>query len=159
LRAADTVEETLRVEPIRSLRLTDPARVTPGTSLADTIRAMRGKPCGCALVCEGGRAVGIFTERDVLNKILGSEVDYDDPIRSFMTPDPRTLRPQDSIGAALKLMTEQNYRHIPLADEQGREAGMVCAQNIVEFIAEHFPAEVVNLPPRLHQVMRKPEGA
>jgi CBS domain-containing protein len=159
LRTANTVEETLRVEPIRSLRLTDPVRVEPGTSLADTIRAMRSRPCGCALICENRRAIGIFTERDVLNKILGSAVDYDRPIRDFMTPDPKSLRAQDTIGAAPKLMTEQSYRHIPLVDEQGQEAGMVCAHNIVEFIAEHFPAEVVNLPPRLHQVMRKPEGA
>jgi len=154
-----TVGEALRNEKIRALRLSEPARVSPQASLAETIRAMRAAQIGCALVCEGTRLVGILTERDVLNKIVGSEVDYASEVREFMTPNPRVLSPDDSLGEAIRLMTEKGYRHVPLMDGQGRDAGMVCAKDLVEYIAEHFPAEVVNLPPRLHQVMRKPEGA
>ncbi len=153
-----TLGESLQKERIRTLRLSEPARVSPETSLADTIRAMRAARIGCTLVCEEGRVIGIFTERDVLNKILGSKVDYAAPIRRFMTTEPCSLNPDDSLGKAIRMMTEKGYRHVPLLDEQGRDAGMVCAKDLVEYIAEHFPAEVVNLPPRLHQVMRKPEG-
>ena len=154
-----TVGEALRSERIRGLRLSEPARVGPETSLAETIRAMREARIGCALVCDEGRIVGIFTERDVLNKILGSPVDYRGPVRPFMTPKPRTLSPDDTLGEAIRLMTREGYRHIPLQDEHGRRAGMVAARDIVNYIAEHFPAEVVNLPPRLHQVFNTPEGA
>jgi CBS domain-containing protein len=154
-----TVVEALRKERIRNLRLSEPARVGPETSLAETIRVMRAARIGCALVCDQRKVIGIFTERDVLNKILGSSVDYQAPVSQFMTPGPKSLRPDDTLSEAIRLMTERGYRHIPLMDEGGRDAGVVCAKDLVEFIAEHFPAEVVNLPPRLHQVTRKPEGA
>ncbi|PYQ10683.1 MAG: hypothetical protein DMH00_10330 [Acidobacteria bacterium] len=148
----------LRKERIRALRLTEPARVGPDTSLAETIQAMRQAAIGCALVCDGRRVIGILTERDVLNKIVGASVDLHRPVREFMTPQPGTLHREDTLAMAIHLMTEKGYRHVPLVDGDGHDAGVVCAKDIVEYIAEHFPAEVVNLPPRLHQVMRKPEG-
>jgi len=151
--------QALRTERIRSLRLSDPARVGPEATLAETLKAMKTSGTGCAIVSREERVVGILTERDVLNKIAGSAVDPGEPVSRFMTPNPRTLRPEDPLGEAIRLMTEKGYRHVPLVDEKGREAGVVCAKDLVEYIAEHFPAEVVNLPPRLHQVMRKPEGA
>jgi CBS domain-containing protein len=120
---------------------------------------MKASGIGCAIVSREKRVLGILTERDVLNKIAGSAVDLEEPVSRFMTPGPRTLRPEDPLGEAIRLMTEKGYRHVPLVDEMGRDAGVICAKDLVEYIAEHFPAEVVNLPPRLHQVMRKPEGA
>ncbi|HEV8376496.1 MAG TPA: CBS domain-containing protein [Candidatus Polarisedimenticolia bacterium] len=151
----DTILKKVR---IRALRLSEPARVGPQTSLEDTIQAMRQSTIGCALISEGHTLIGILTERDVLNKIVGSRVDLHSPVREFMTPSPGTLRPEDTLAQALRLMTEKGYRHIPLVDGDGNDAGIVCAKDLVEYIAEHFPAEVVNLPPRLHQVTRKPEG-
>jgi CBS domain-containing protein len=148
----------LTKDRIRSLRLSEPARVGPDTPLGETIKAMRGCSIGCAIVCEGRAVVGILTERDILNTVVGADVDMRLPVREFMTAKPGTLRPGDTLAEAIRLMTVKGYRHIPLVDEQGRDAGMVCAKDIVEYIAEHFPAEVVNLPPRLHQVMRKQEG-
>ena len=152
------VEDVLGHEHISALRLSDPARVSPGATLAETIRLMRQAHIGCALVMEGNRTIGILTERDVLNRVVGAGVDLSAPVSEFMTPKPQTLRPEDTLGRAVKMMTETGYRHVPLVDREGRDAGVVCAKDLVEYIAEHFPAEVVNLPPRLHQVMRKPEG-
>lgn len=145
-------------ERIRALRLAEPARVAPEAPLSETLQAMRAAAIGCALVCEGRRVVGILTERDVLNKIVGAQVDLGSPVRDFMTANPGTLRPEDTLADAIHLMTEKGFRHVPLLDAQGLDAGVVCAKDLIEYIADHFPAEVVNLPPRLHQVMRKPEG-
>jgi CBS domain-containing protein len=159
MKKATPIAETLNREKIRSLRLSEPARVAPETSLGDTLRAMKAARIGCALICEEGRVVGILTERDVLNKVAGQSVDHGEPVLKFMTREPRALRRDDNLGEAIRLMTHGGYRHVPLTDEQGRDAGVLCAKDLVEYIAEHFPAEVVNLPPRLHQVMRKAEGA
>ncbi len=148
----------LNRERIRALRLAEPARVAPETPLSETLQVMRAAAIGCALVCEGRRVVGILTERDVLNKIVGAPVDLATPVRDLMTPDPKTLRPEDTLADAIHLMTEKGFRHVPLRDAHGLDAGVVCAKDLIEYIADHFPAEVVNLPPRLHQVMRKPEG-
>lgn len=154
-----TIEQALRDERLGSLPLSDPAWVPRGTSLRETLRLMRDEGIGCILVCDGERLVGILTERDVLNKLIGSGVSESDAVDAFMTSDPACLTPRHTLGDAVRLMTERGYRHIPLLDERGRRAGMIAARDIVNYIAEHFPAEVVNLPPRLHQVFHTPEGA
>jgi CBS domain-containing protein len=56
------------------------------------------------------------------------------------------------------MMTEQSYRHIPLVDDGGSVVGFVTARDIIVYIAENFPAEVVNLPPELHQTPMRAEG-
>ena len=156
---AMTIEQALRDERLGNLRLSDPACVKRGTSLGETLRLMRQEDAGCVLVCDGERPVGIFTERDVLDKLIGRGVSESEPVDRFMTPDPACLGPSDSLGDAVRLMTEGGYRHIPLLDEHGRRAGLIAARDIVNYVAEHFPAEVVNLPPRLDQVFKTPEGA
>ncbi len=154
-----TIEQALRDEQLGSLPLSNPAWVPRGMSLEETLRLMREERVGCVLVCEGDRIVGIFTERDVLNKLIGSGVSESEAVDRFMTPDPACLTPRHTLGDAVRMMTERGYRHIPLLDERGRRAGLVAARDIVDYIAEHFPAEVVNLPPRLHQMFNTPEGA
>jgi CBS domain-containing protein len=154
-----TIEQALRDERLGNLRLSDPACVPRGVSLEETLRLMREERVGCVLVCEGDRLVGIFTERDVLNKLIGSGVSESETVDRFMTPDPACLTPRHTLGDAVCMMTERGYRHIPLLDERGRRAGLVAARDIVNYIAEHFPAEVVNLPPRLDQKFNTPEGA
>src|SRR5262245_30491598 len=67
-----TVEEALREERLGSLPLPAPVCVSRGTSLKETLRLMREEGAGCVLVCDADRPVGIFTERDVLNKLIGS---------------------------------------------------------------------------------------
>ncbi len=155
-----TIEEALRDERLGSLPISNSACVKLGTSLDETLRVMREAGVGCVLVCDGEKLVGIFTERDVLNKLFGARpADGGEPVDRYMTPDPTVLTLDDRLGDAVRLMTERGYRHLPLCDRHGRRAGMIAARDIVHYVAEHFPAEVVNLPPRLHQKFTTPEGA
>ena len=154
-----TIEEALKHEPVGRLPLSHPTSVQVGTSLTETLRIMKAEGVGCVLVCEEERLRGIFTERDVLNKLFGRAFDGAAPVERYMTPDPETLRPADTLGDAIRLMTQKGYRHVPLLDARGRSAGLIAASDVVHYIAEHFPAEVVNLPPRLHQHFATPEGA
>lgn len=154
-----TIEQALRDERLGSVAVSNPTSVPRGTSLRDTLRVMREEGVGAVLICEGERLVGIFTERDVLNKLIGNRISESEPVDRFMTPEPAVLRPTDCLGDAVQMMTERGYRHIPLIDGQGRRAGMIAARDIVNYVAEHFPAEVVNLPPRLDQEFKSPEGA
>lgn len=132
----------------------------PGTPIARAIEQMREDRAACALVCaEDRRLVGILTERDILRKVIGEPVDLSQPVERFMAPNPRTLSADDTLLAAIDLMTRGGYRHVPLTDPSGRLIGLVSTHNLVDHIAEHFPTEVHNLPPRLHQKPRRPEGA
>jgi CBS domain-containing protein len=153
------VETALKESKIRHLALSPLVSITPGTSLGDALQLIKRERAGCVLICENDRAVGIFTERDLLTKVIGAPVDYQSSIGEFMTPDPQTLSPDDSVGDAIVVMHEGGYRHVPLVDQQGRVTGMLGVRDIIHFLAEHFPDEVLNLPPRIHQRMDEPEGA
>jgi CBS domain-containing protein len=75
-----------------------------------------------------------------------------------MTRDPVTLSPDDSIGDAAALMTERHFRHIPIIAGDGTATGIVSIKDIIQLLAESFPEQVLNLPPRPHQRMETPEG-
>ena len=102
--------------------------------------------------------MGIFTERDVLLKVIDSDLPLDTPISALMTPDPATLRRNDSIGDAIRLMSQGGYRNIPIIRSTGKVKATLSSSDIVDFIVAHTPMAVYNLPPRLHQIMQRPEG-
>lgn len=154
-----TIEEALGRERLRALRLDAPVTVPSGTPLSEGLRVMRDAGGAAVLVVADGRTIGIFTERDVLNKLFPGCVDDSLPIDRFMTPDPASLTLDATLGEAVRLMTEHGYRNVPLKDRDGNSAGLVSARDVVQYVAEHFPAEVANLPPRLRQGFATKEGA
>lgn len=79
-------------------------------------------------------------------------------LRDIMTPKPRTLFVEESLDAAIQLMTRGGYRHLPLVDGDGHLVGVLSARDIIFFLAEFFPTEVMNLPPRFHQEISSRDG-
>jgi CBS domain-containing protein len=154
-----SIADKLSEVKIRHLPLRRPAVVERGASIRETVEAMKSKRLGCALVCEQGRLVGLFTERDLLNKVIGEPVGYEVAVEQVMTRDPAKLSQDDSVIAAMRLMHEGDYRNIPLVDSQGAAAGVVTVRDLVSYFAEHFPKEALNLPPDHDQTMRHAEGA
>jgi CBS domain-containing protein len=101
-----------------------------------------------------------MTERDVLMKIVARDVDYDEPVDGFMTSDPLTLTPDDTIGEAISLMNEHGFRNVPIISASTGEAiSLFRIQDVIDYLAEAYPEKVLNLPPRPHQLLRTPEGA
>ncbi len=76
-----------------------------------------------------------------------------------MTTEPKTLDLDDTIRDAIVLMQTGRYRNVPLVDEAGSLVGVVRQSDIIKYLAESFPEELLNLPPRPHQRMKEPEGA
>jgi CBS domain-containing protein len=144
---------------IRHLPLRAPALVERGASIRETVEAMKAKRLGCALVCEGGKLIGLFTERDLLNRVIDEPIAYSETIERVMTPNPAKLSPDDSVMAAMELMRAGDYRNIPLIDGQGVAAGVVTVRDLISYLAEHFPKEALNLPPNTGQLLRQAEGA
>lgn len=154
-----SIADKLSEVKIRRLPLRTPALVERHASIRETVEAMKSKRLGCALVCERGKLVGLFTERDLLNKVIGEPVGYEAAIEQVMTPNPAKLSLDDSVIDAMRVMKEGDYRNIPLVDSQGTAAGVVTVRDLVTFFAEHFPKEALNLPPDHDQTMRHAEGA
>ncbi len=132
--------------------------VQSGTSIGDAISAIQANKGDCLLVCNGDRLVGILTERDILLKVLARGVDPDALVDGYMTRDPDTLTSESTVVEALQLMERGGYRNIPLQDADGHIEGVLRQQDILEFVAEAFPQEILNLPPRPHQVMTEADG-
>ena len=155
-RVPSITEERLRV-----LSRRQPVTVEPGTSLADCVRAIQRTGTGDSVfVCDSsGRLVGVLTERDVFARIVGGTVDLQQPVEALMTTDPKTLDLDDTIRDAIVLMQTGRYRNVPLVDADRQLVGVVRQSDIIKYLAESFPEELLNLPPRPHQRMKEPEGA
>ena len=151
-------ENEIQTNPIRHLALDPAICVESGTSLQDVIVRMRESHASCVLICKGTRCTGIFTERDYLNKILCNEVDRLKPIDEFMTVEPKTLAPDDTVGMAVRMMSEFGFRNIPLIDSEGKCSGLLQIRNIIQFLAELYPEEVLNAQPR-REAFQQPDGA
>ena len=155
-RVPSITEERLRV-----LSRRQPVTVEPGTSLADCVRAIQRTGTGDSVfVCDAsGRLLGVLTERDVFARIVGGTIDLQQPVESLMTTDPKTLDLDDTIRDAIVLMRTGRYRNVPMVDADRQLVDVVRQSDIIRFLAESFPEELLNLPPRPHQRMKEPEGA
>ncbi|MBI3893807.1 MAG: CBS domain-containing protein [Candidatus Wallbacteria bacterium] len=153
-----SIEQNLRTQPLSLVLRSDPAQVSPGTRLTEAIATMRDAGFGCVLVAVKKKLVGIFTERDLLHRVLGSGAKLSSRVGEFMTKDPATLGPQASIAEAIVAMDRGGYRHIPIVDRSGRPVGIVSVKDVTDFIVEHYPVEIYNLPPDPGKVSTRPEG-
>ena len=124
------------------------ARVGIEDAMWKVVSEMKAKGRGAVLVEDDGALVGIFTERDLLNR-----VDYSDALWSHvvvgdvMTPHPMVIRPDDSLSEALRRLTQGHRRHLPIVDDRGHVLGLISIRDILTHIAERFPEDMVNLPP------------
>ncbi|MCH8919627.1 MAG: CBS domain-containing protein [Chloroflexi bacterium] len=147
-------------EKIGTLKLAAPPSVEIGTSVGEVINEFQRHTIGCMLIFDQHKLVGIMTERDVLMKIVARDVAYEEPIEKFMTPDPMTFTPDCTIGDAIGLMDRDNFRNIPIVSaETGECIAVFSIKDVIDYVVESFPEQVMNLPPRPHQEMKTPEGA
>lgn len=156
---ASASRHELRTEKARAVARVAPAIVPPGTSLRDALREMRDGGGNAVLICDGDSLIGILTERDVLTRILGGGADQSRPVDEFMTAKPRTLSADATLLEAMRAMEGGHFRHVPLVDTDGTLVGLLRQQDLLAYVAEAFPQEILNLPPRPHQKMEEPEGA
>jgi CBS domain-containing protein len=146
-------------ELARAIARPEPLTVTSGTPLGDAIAQMKQARGEALLVLDGTRLIGIFTEHDVLTHVIGQQLDATRPIDELMTRNPRTIDAGATLHEALRTMEEGPYRNLPLVDGAGNLVALLRQQDVLEYVAEAFPQEILNLPPRPHQLMEEPEGA
>ena len=146
-----------RDQRVRVLQTDDYVAVSPYTPLSQAIEAMKNDEGGCVIISDDGRVAGIFTERDLLAKVLGQEVNLESPISEWMQPAVETLSPEATVGEAVRLMNEKSFRNIPLV-KKGELVGSISVFDIITYLAECYPKATMNLPPRSTQVMDTVDG-
>ena len=158
----NSIEAEILERPIGSLpSLREPIEVDRRATLRAVIDRLNQERAGCVLIVDEGQLVGVFTERDVLTKLVGTSIDIDrTPVEELMTRDPECLTLEDVIAYALNKMTIGGFRHVPLVDLHGRPTGVVAMRHIVEYLVDLFPRGVLNLPPSPNlAIARTREGA
>jgi len=117
---------------VRSVMTTEPVAVSPETSLRDVVELMRQRKIGAVVVVEQERPVGIFTERDLLNRASESVEDWNRiPICRLMTAEPVTVAPDASWQSTLDTLQQRGIRHAPVL-EKGVLVGMLSLRDIIK---------------------------
>lgn len=113
-----------------------PLRVTSDTPVREVVRRMKEGAMSCALVVDGDKLSGIFTEHDVLCKLAGRKEDaLDAAISELMTFHPDVLKETDSVAAALNKMAVGRYRNVPVQAEDGSYR-LMSINHVLKYIAQ-----------------------
>ena len=139
--------ETLRTIPALSLARRHLIRTWRGTPIRSSIHTLRGESVGCVAVVDNDRLVGIVTERDLVARAYAPGVDGDTPVETIMTAEPRCLGIDDSVADALRLFVDEDVRHLPIVDAEGRPIAVLTSDDVLELIADAAPQVTHNLPP------------
>ncbi|HET7876360.1 MAG TPA: CBS domain-containing protein [Methylomirabilota bacterium] len=136
-------------DTIRVLEPDQPVAVTEDATVKDAVARMMATHRAAVLIVDrDGRLAGIFTERDVLTRVVGAGLD---PARTtmgqVMTRQPEALSVGDRVAFAVNRMSVAGYRTIPLVDAERRPVGIVTVAHFIKWMADLFPEAVLNLPP------------
>ena len=113
----------------------------PDTTVSKAAVLMAKRKVGAVMVVEGERLIGIFTERDLVIRVVAQDRDARaTPLADVMTPAPQTIDPGKSFGYALLMMHENGFRHVPVV-ENGRVIGIVSVRNALDPELEEFESE------------------
>lgn len=120
--------------------------LAPEQTVADAVALMNRANVGAILVLDPEQTLqGIFTERDVLRRVLENRVDVDTmPIESVMTREVYCVEPNCTIDEAMALVSERNVRHLPVL-EGTRVMGMVSVRDLTAAMVEVRNVELAEL--------------
>jgi CBS domain-containing protein len=152
-------EKALKEQKIKTLTTKKSVTICKDTTFSETVHQLQEARSGCAVVLQDKKVIGIFTEKDVLQRGLLKKVDPKTPISQLMTSDPMVLDMEDTLAVAIRLMHDGKYRHLPIVNSQLEFLGLVSVRDIVFYLSENYPYEVLNQPPDPHKISASAEGA
>ncbi len=119
--------------------------VGPDTPVIECVRLMTAGKFGALIVMEGERLVGIFTERDALNKVLAGGLDpAKTKVSEVMTRDPFCISPTTTVGDAMELVTKRRFRHLPVVDN-GKVLAVISSGDLTHWMVKDQMGEVQEL--------------
>lgn len=134
-----TVEEikAFLEAPISKVSYGSPLFVDSTATISEAIEFLQTNKTGAILVRDGKNDLaGIFTERDVMNRSMGNDMDIENlSVREIMTSDPETLSETATIAMALNKMHLGHYRRLPLVTKDNRPVGLLSIRNVVQYLA------------------------
>jgi CBS domain-containing protein len=119
--------------------------VAPDDTVQEAVARMNARKLGSVVVLAGGALRGIFTERDVLTRVVAAGRDPKTTrIHEVMTAGPLTISPENTLEEVMKLISERRVRHLPVLDE-GRIVGLISMGDITKWLVRAHRAEAESL--------------
>jgi len=119
--------------------------VGPNTSVTECVRTMTAKRIGALIVMDSEKLVGIFTERDALNKVLAAGLDPGKTkVSDVMTKDPYSIPPTTTVGEAMELVTKRRFRHLPIV-KNGKVLAVISSGDLTHWLVKEQVGEVQEL--------------
>ena len=138
----DPIEKALLEQTVGVVESQPCAIVAPDTPVHQAVQRMANLEVGCLVVAENERLVGVFTKRDVLDKVaLQYNEVKDQPVREVMTPKPEFVFETDAVAAALCVMASGGHRHVPVLDSEERIVGIVSPMRVTAFLQGYLEHE------------------
>ncbi len=136
---ADAMEEALAEETVASIRSKPYAEISPDKPVRSALQALAGLKVASLLVVEDEKLVGVFTERDALERVASCYHEVKDlPVREVMTSNPVVVYETDPAGAALSAIAVAGYRHVPVLDINDKVVGVISPHRVFEFVQLRF---------------------
>ena len=123
-----------------------PLVVAPEDSIMAAVEKMCNAGIGAVVVVKNGDLVGIFTERDLLTRVVRPGVStLNTPIAKVMTKNPNVALAEMEASEAFEFMTEKNIRHLPVVDQHGKLQGILSIRHLMRSVVEHLSHELEGL--------------
>ena len=127
--------------PLSRVRLSSHVAAPSGRRVGSVVAAMAAQHTGCAVVTDGARLAGIFTERDVTNHIVRSPDVWNAPVDDFMTADPMVIDHSASAIDALRVMNRHQFRNLPVTGGDGDLLGSVTHYDLIRLAASFLESQ------------------
>jgi len=119
--------------------------VGPNTLVTECVRKVAAEKIGALIVMDGERLIGIFTERDALNKVLAAGLaPGSTKVAEVMTKDPYCIQPTTTVGDAMELVTRRRFRHLPVV-KNGKVLAIVSSGDLTHWLVKDQMGEVQEL--------------
>jgi CBS domain-containing protein len=141
--------EKLASTPIKSLEWRPVVRLRPDTLVSDAVDQLLAGHRGAAVVeAPDGRLLGVFTEGDLLAHAAPGAPDWlEHPVGDFATVEPEVIGESESIAEAVSRMKERHFHHLPVLDRQRKVVALISIRDVLAYVVDFFPQEILNLPP------------
>jgi CBS domain-containing protein len=124
----------------------DTPRLPPDRTVLEAVKVMTERHVGAIAVTEGERLVGIFTERDLMRRVVATERDpATTPLGEVMTRRVEAVSDSTSVAEAAQRMREHHFRHLPIIDGEGRLLGMVALRYLLYDLMDDLNQKVGDL--------------
>ena len=136
---ASELERALAEETVAKIQLKPYLQFSPDTSVNEAVRQLHESKVASALVVDdNGNLVGLFTERDVLERVAeGFERNTKQPVSEVMTSEPTVVYESDPAATAIAAIAVEGHRHVPVLDIDGKVLGLASPRRVFDFMVKH----------------------